>query len=73
MAESDPISDLRRERFLRVYTNLPIAVRKEIVLVLEDEKGVKQPVSWEAAYLEIRDNLPLSQRMLDILEKLKVI
>ena len=62
----------RREKFLKVYSNLPIVARKDIVLVLEKD-GVKQPVTWEVAYGEILNELPNANHMLDILEKLGII
>jgi len=67
----------RRERFLRIYANLPLSVRKEIVLVLE-EKGegeviIKQPITWEVAYLEVKNNTPKSEKILEKLEDLKII
>jgi len=67
----------RRERFLRIYANLPLGVRKEIILALE-EKGeggviIKQPITWEVAYLEVKNNTPKSEKILEKLEELKII
>lgn len=67
----------RRERFLRIYANLPLSVRKEIILALE-EKGeggiiIKQPITWEVAYLEVKNNTPKSEKILEKLEELKII
>lgn len=44
-----------RERFLRIYANLPLNVREEIICVL-DQKG---PVTWNVAYFEIKNNTKL--------------
>lgn len=62
----------RREKFLRAYANLPFNTRKEIILVLEEE-GVKQPITWEVAYLEVKNNTPRSEKILGKLEELKLI
>lgn len=58
-----------KEKFLKIYANLPLGVRQEIILVLD---GVG-PVSWDAAYLEVDNDTPLSAIILDKLEKLKII
>lgn len=60
-----------RENFLRAYVNLPLNTRKEIILVLEE--GVKQPITWQVAYLEIRNNTSRSKKILEKLEELKII
>jgi len=64
-------SDIR-EKFLRAYANLPFNTRKEIILVLEEE-GKKQPVTWEVAYFEVKNNTPRSKKILEKLEELKII
>lgn len=58
-----------RERFLRAYANLPLTARREIVVVL-DKEG---PVTWEAAYLEIKNNTEKSKEILSKLGKLDLI
>ena len=58
-----------RERFLRAYANLPLNSRREIVVVLEEEG----PVTWEAAYLEVKNDTPKSKEILEKLEKLNLI
>ncbi|PIS39227.1 MAG: hypothetical protein COT33_03055 [Candidatus Nealsonbacteria bacterium CG08_land_8_20_14_0_20_38_20] len=70
----------RRERFLRAYANLPLNTRKEVILMLEmleekNEKGevIKQPITWEVAYLEVRNNTSKSEKILEKLDKLKLI
>lgn len=58
-----------RERFLKIYANLPLGVRQEIILVLEDER----PMTWDVAYIEVKENTPLSKTILEKLEKLEII
>lgn len=57
-----------REKFLKVYSNLPLALRKEIVLVI-DEK----PITWNVAFFEIDNNTPTGDVILTKLENLNII
>jgi hypothetical protein len=57
--------DDERARFLKIYNNLPLEERKQVVLVLENE-----PISWEIARNEILHN---SERGEEILQKLIVL
>ena len=59
-----------KQRFLKVYSTLPLGVRKEIVAVLEDPIG---PVSWEAAYIEVENDTEIAKKILEMLEKLQLI
>ncbi len=56
------------ERFMKVYSNIPINLRKEIILVIDD-----QPITWNVAYLEIKNNTPLGKRILEKLSELEII
>jgi len=58
-----------REEFLKVYTNLPLNLRKEAILVL-DEKG---PISWEVAYLEVENKTKLGDIILKKLAEMEII
>lgn len=49
--------------FMKVYSNLPLNVRDDIVLVLHEE-----PVSWRVAYFEIKNN---SEKAVEVLENMK--
>lgn len=60
----------QKERFLRVYSTLPIGIRREIVAVLPDPIG---PISWEAAYVEVESNTEMASKILDLLDQMKVI
>lgn len=59
---------MKRERFLKVYSNLPINLRKEIILVIEDK-----PITWDVAYLEVKNNTALGEKILNKLAELKII
>jgi hypothetical protein len=58
-----------REKFLRIYADLPLGIRQEIILVLEDGR----PITWNAAFIEVAAETPLSEIILKKLEKLKII
>lgn len=58
-----------KERFLKIYANLPINLRDEIILVLP-EKG---PITWNIAYLEIKEDTKLGEEILKKLEELGII
>ncbi len=59
----------RKEKFLKIYANLPLGVRKEIVLVLDDGK----PITWDVVFIEVEGDTPLSRDILEKLEKLEII
>lgn len=58
-----------KERFFRVYANLPINLRDEIILVLP-EKG---PITWKVAYLEINNDTDLGRIIFEKLIQLDII
>lgn len=57
-----------KTKFLKIYANLPLAMREEIIVVIGDE-----PLTWNAAKLEIEQETIKSKEMLKILEGLKII
>lgn len=58
-----------RERFLKIYANLPLNLRDEIILVLPDRGSI----SWDIAYLEVKQNTKLSEKILTMLNELNII
>jgi len=58
-----------KEKFIKIYSNVPIGVRQEIVLVLDGNK----PITWDVAYNEVSSDTPLSDIILDKLKKLEII
>jgi len=56
------------ERFIKVYSNLPINLRNEIILVVDD-----QPLTWNVAYMEIKNNTTLGKIILQKLLELEII
>lgn len=58
-----------KSRFLKVYANLPINLRNEIILVLEG----KGPITWNVAYLEINYETNLGKKIFNKLVELDLI
>lgn len=61
--------ELLRENFLRTYANIPINLRDSVILVLEDSG----PISWNVAYMEVKNNTDLSGKILKEMRLLKLI
>lgn len=57
-----------REEFLRIYADIPLNLRKEIILVLD-----KEPITWNVAYIEVSNNTEKSRKILKMLRELKII
>ena len=59
-----------KDIFFKHYANLPIAVRREVVLDLGKKGG---PITWEVAYREIKADTELGKEILEKLIELKFI
>lgn len=57
-----------KEKFYNVYNNLPLNLRDEVILVLENE-----PITWKVARLEIDQGTKLSRIILEKLLALRII
>lgn len=66
MAYNRPM-DLK-ERFYKVYSNIPLNLRREIVVVIDNE-----PITWQVAKLEVDNDTNLGKQILEQLEALKII
>ncbi len=58
----------RKERFLKTFANLPLGVRKEIVLLLNGE-----PITWDVAFIEVNNDSEMSTPILENLENMGII
>jgi hypothetical protein len=58
----------KKDRFYKVYNNLPLNLRGEVILVINDE-----PITWKVARLEIDGNTNVSKIILEKLDALKFI
>ena len=59
----------KQAKFLKVYANLPINLREEIVVVLT-QTG---PVTWNVAWSEISNNTELGEAIIKKLSEFKII
>ena len=58
-----------KDKFFKIYANLPLNLRSEIVLVLPD----RGPITWNVAYTEINNDTKLGELILQKLQELKII
>lgn len=56
------------DRFMKVYANLPLKVRDEIILVIDDK-----PITWNVAYNEIKHNTKKGKEIISKLVELGII
>ncbi|MBI5393114.1 hypothetical protein HZA96_04545 [Candidatus Woesearchaeota archaeon] len=59
---------MNRERFLKVYANLPEPERYQIIAIVDDKT-----YSWNIAYQEISNNTGLGKKILQKIEILGLI
>jgi len=60
-----------KDKFFKFYANLPLNLRREIVLDLGSNKG--GPITWEVAYREINADTELGNKILEKLIALKFV
>ncbi len=58
----------KKARFLQIYANLPLQLRQEIIIVVNQE-----PFTWNSARLEIDNNSEIGKTILDKLVKIGII
>lgn len=58
-----------REKFLKIYSNLPLPIRDEVIYIDDNQR----PISWNVCYLEVVNNTELGQKILKRLEELNII
>ncbi len=58
----------KKSLFLRVYANLPLDSRKEVVAVVEGE-----PISWNVAKIEIENDTATGKKVLEFIITSKII
>jgi len=57
-----------KEKFLKIYANLPLSLRNEIVVVLDNE-----PLTWNSAYVEVLSGTPKGDEILEKLIGMEII
>ncbi|MBI3443518.1 hypothetical protein HY008_02520 [Candidatus Woesebacteria bacterium] len=58
----------KKEKFYKVYNNLPLNLREEVIVIIENE-----PITWKVAKLEIDNKTHLAEEILGKLEALNII
>lgn len=58
----------RKANFLKTYANLPQSSREEIIAVVRNE-----PYTWQSAKIEIEQDTPTGNEILELLYKLKIL
>ena len=58
-----------KPRFYKVFSNLPLNLREEIILVIHG----KGPITWQVAYLEVDNDTELGKIILEKLAELEFI
>ena len=61
--------DDRKQQFYKIFSNLPINLREEVILVIP-KKG---PITWQVAFLEVDNDTELGNMILEKLSDLKII
>lgn len=61
--------ELLREKFFKTFSNIPINLRDDIILVLKNEGTV----TWKVAYFEIKNKTEAGDKILKELEELDLI
>lgn len=56
------------DRFMKVYSKLPLEERDQPILIIEDE-----PVSWKMAYREIINRTKLGEKIIKKLVEMNII
>ena len=57
-----------RTQFYRVYANLPLGLRKNIIALYADK-----PVTWDVIYIEVQEKTKASKVLLEYLRRLEII
>jgi len=68
--------ELLRQKFLAIYSKLPMGAREEIILVLKKEGPdgvIRQSLTWDVACFEIQNKTSKGNEILEKLEKLEII
>lgn len=61
--------DENKEKFLRIFANIPDKIRAEDIIAVVDNK----PFTWHTAMIEVKNETELGHKILQILEKIGVL
>lgn len=55
-------------RFHKIYSNLPLKLRREVILVINEE-----PITWNVVFIEVKNKTEKSKEILKKLDDLEII
>ncbi len=61
--------DNKKEKFMRIFANIPEKIRSEDVIAVVDDK----PFTWNNAMIEIKNDSELGKNILKLLEKVGIV
>ena len=59
---------MTQERFLKIYANLPVPERQQVIVVIDGK-----PHSWDRAFNEISGDTALGKKILEKMEALGIL
>lgn len=58
----------KKARFLKAYSQVPDILKNQIVVMINSK-----PYTWDSIYFEVKDNTPLSKKILNTLSNMNII
>lgn len=58
----------KREKFLKVYANVPDGLRNDIIVIVDGKT-----YNWNTSYFEIKEKTKLGEKILKALEELNIL
>jgi len=68
MKKEQEVEEDKKAKFLKIYANVPDALREDIIAIID-----KKPYNWNTAFFEIANNSNLGQKILKALQELGII
>lgn len=56
------------ERFKKIYANIPLGLRSDVIAVIDE-----QPMTWHVCYIEVSTSTLMAERILEYLDRLELI
>ena len=50
----------KKARFMKVYSDIPINIRREVIAIINEE-----PISWNVAFIEIKNETDMGEKILN--------
>ena len=62
----------KRTEFFKVYSNLQLDLRKEIIVIVNMD-DIDKPITWDVAFSEISNNTKMGEKILGKISKMGLI